>query len=99
MSVTYFCTCFACGSPDVCAHREPELVAWWISERSKQPVPAAETGLQARGGIADVPSPEPAPERTTGLPARKPFIRAEALNPSGFRATVSREDALAQRRG
>lgn len=28
--ITYFCVCFICESETICAHRETDLVMWWL---------------------------------------------------------------------
>ena len=96
--MSYFCRCFICGSENVCAHREEELVVWWMSGYGKTAFVAAVVGRKPFGDHSEDVSPTKSAVDAPQVVARKPFVRAEALKRSGYNVVVSREDALALKR-
>lgn len=64
----YFCSCFICSSESVCAHREPELIVWWLGlQRVEVPAKAPNYTLPAIAAlpvVSQIPSNRPeAPKR------------------------------------
>ncbi len=61
--IQYFCICFLCGSENICVHREPDLLVWWLLQLRNR-------GLlnQTTGGPTLAPKPIPAGREVTEFP-------------------------------
>lgn len=67
--MTYFCPCFICESLNVCRHREPELIFWWVATQERA-IEAAKIAAHAIAGPPEVPH---RPKKING--PHKRFIR------------------------
>ena len=96
--MTYFCACFVCGSLDVCGHREPELVIWWLAKERESAALARETASLAAQTPPEVSQPTLTPAKpVTSLPSKPPLLPGKKPIRWESRLTMTREDALARR--
>lgn len=87
------CACFICGSPDICEHREFELIPYWCRLMTMDRIRCNRTPVNPPHPVIAEPSKAPPPRKPPAIaqiaPVRQSLAQGERLRDAGGRSGYS----------